>query len=100
MRRIGKRGRINLAANKKLKEEFAGTRYCEIQLDRCLGNWPLQRCHRHKRNWYYDKPPEMLSDRKQVVIGCQNCHDDIEHDAKLTEKVFLKLRGPENQNAN
>ena len=79
IRRIGKVGRANLEANKRLKELFQGKTHCEIRLSSCLGTWPLQRCHRHKRAWYKGDV-EKLSDYKQVVIGCQNCHEKIEHD--------------------
>lgn len=91
LKRIGRIGKINISANRKLKIIFSGTKYCEIKLPGCLGNWLLQFCHRHKRIWYYTKP-ELLSDRNQVVIGCQNCHEKIENDKKLTEEVFHLLR--------
>lgn len=94
LKKIGRIGRANLEANKRLREMFGGITRCEIGLKNCLGNWPLQRCHRHKRSWYKGDV-EKLSDWKQVIVGCQNCHEEIEHNAELTEEVFTKLRGKE-----
>lgn len=96
MKRIGKIGKRNIEANKKLKEMFAGTEYCEIRLPGCMRTWPLQFCHRHKRI-YYRSCPDKLSDYKQVVVGCQACHDKIENSRQLTEEVFLRLRGDEGE---
>jgi len=89
---IGKIGRANLEANKRLKELFDGQNYCEIGLEGCMRTWPLQFVHRHKRIWYKGDV-EKLSDYNEVVIGCQVCHDKIEHNAELTEEVFKRLRG-------
>ena len=93
LNKIGKRGRANLEANRRLKELYQdlGIRYCEIRLPGCLINNYLQFCHRHKRDWYKGNV-DLLSDYNQTVIGCQHCHDKIEVDKKLTEKVFNKLR--------
>jgi len=94
LRKIGRRGKINIAANKKLKELFTEKRIrdCEIGLEGCCGNYlGLQFCHRKKRSWYYSRP-ELLSDFKQVVLGCPVCHNRIEHNPKLTEEVFKRLR--------
>lgn len=97
LRKIGKIGRANIQANKKLKELFLdkGTGYCEMRLEGCLMNWPLQFCHRHRRQWYKGDVKK-LSDYKQVVIGCQNCHEKIDRNQELLEEVFKKLRGDEN----
>ena len=86
LNRIGKIGKINLEANQKIKEiwEREGIDRCEIKLPGCLGNWTLQNCHKHKRSWYIDCP-ELLYSFKEVVRGCQNCHDKIEYDRVLTE---------------
>lgn len=54
----------------------------------------LTNAHRHKRSWYKGDV-ELLSDRKQVIKGCVNCHDAIEHNKELTEEIFTKLRGGE-----
>lgn len=104
MRKIGKVGRANLAANKIIKKEIGDieNKNCELGpvlnslgIDSgCLSNFALTIAHRHKRNWYKGDA-EKLSDKKQYVIGCVCCHDTIEHNAELTEKVFARLRGEE-----
>lgn len=93
LKKIGKRGKINIEANKKLKEIYAKTniRSCEIKLEGCLGEFTCAFVHRHKRSWYY-RQPELLSDFNQTLWGCQNCHDKIEHNEKLTEETFKRLR--------
>ena len=97
IRKIGKRGKINLEANRKLKEQYyeIGIRDCEIQLPNCVKRSWLSFVHRHKRREYYGKE-EMLSNIKQVLLGCIPCHSVLEKDSELTEKVFLRLRGEDN----
>lgn len=96
MNRVGSRGRANMKANKILKDVLLGINSCEIQLNEdCLGSFTLQNVHRHKRDWYKGNV-ELLSDKKQVAKGCTNCHEAIEHDADLTEEIFMQLRGVEN----
>lgn len=89
-------GKISSEANVKLKELYTPMQidYCEMKLEECLGNWPLNICHRHRR-WWYIKRPELLSTLGQTIIGCQHCHDKIDSNEKLLQKVFNKLRGPE-----
>lgn len=94
LKRIGKQGRRNLKANRILNEKLGHINYCEARLEGCLGSMFLQKAHRHKRSWYY-KQPELLSDVKQVVIMCQNCHDKTEHNRELNREVFERLRGEE-----
>ncbi len=99
MKKVGKIGKANIKANKILKDVLADINYCEIQFNKdekkpCLGNMYLTNAHRHKRAWYKGDV-DLLSDKKQVVRACVNCHDTIEHNADLTEKVFIKLRGEE-----
>jgi hypothetical protein len=93
MKQIGKIGKINLKANKILKDKFTelGIGYCEIQLPGCMGTFGLSFAHRHKRMWYRSQP-ELLSSIDQVVLSCASCHQKIEQDAKLTEEVFERLR--------
>lgn len=106
LNQIGKKGRANLGANKILAKRWIdeGIDYCEIgalgefnerfyklfSID-CLKNWLLQNVHRHKRD-HYNGDQEKLADRNEVVRGCQNCHDKIEVNKKLTEEVFEELR--------
>ena len=91
------RTKINKKANIEIAKQVdaKNIRACEIRLPGCLNAWMLERVHRRKRRWYYDKPDELLWDYKQWVIGCHSCHAKIEVDKKLTEQVFLKLRGEE-----
>jgi hypothetical protein len=99
MKQIGRIGRINIEANKILKEKYQekGISSCEIRFDCCLGSFTCGFAHRHKRNWYYGKP-ELLSSFNQTVLACSNCHNRIENSKELTEFVFNKLRGNEIQN--
>jgi len=87
----------NQKANQILREIFweKGIMSCELMFKGCLGTLFTAFAHRHKRVWYYDKP-ELLIDFNQVVLACQHCHDKIEHNKKLTEEVFEKLRGEDN----
>lgn len=104
MKQIGKIGKINAKANKKLKKLWIkkDIRYCEvgevlfnlIGFENCHPDFLIQNAHRHKRVDYRAKP-EMLYSINQVVRACQYCHDRIENDRQLTEKVFEILRGPD-----
>lgn len=92
--KIGKQGKINLAANRILKKIYfdKGIRYCEVRIDnKCMSSWGLGFAHRHKRYFYKDKP-ELLSDFNQTILACSHCHQQLEADNKLTEKVFQCLR--------
>jgi len=96
LNQIGKIGRANIEANKRLKNMYKeiGVNYCEIQLPGCQG-YPLNYCHRHEREWYKGNV-ELLSSYNQTIIGCQgNCHRKIDQDKKLREEVFMQLRGKE-----
>lgn len=104
MNKVGKVGRANLAANKKIaeiakKEELTRCEICPLQLPElqgveCTESFTLANVHRHKRA-YYKGDADALSDRRQWVKGCVGSHDAIEHNKELTEKVFEILRGPE-----
>lgn len=99
---IGKVGKINQTANKELAKLWLKKDICSCELGEVLyqlghpvcGIFPLQNVHRHKRVWYRNQP-EKLWDFKQVVRGCQSCHECIEKDKALTERVFHFLRGEE-----
>ena len=101
MNRVGKVGRANISACKKIAVIAAkeGLDYCEIgRLNlpamkevECLGSFTLASAHRHKRAWYKGDA-ELLADRDQWVKACVNCHDAIEFDGDLTEEVFNRLR--------
>lgn len=89
----GKVGRANTQARKLITEqcEELNLNYCEIALPNCLRTWPLAPAHRHKRAWYKGDVGK-LSDYNEWVVACINCHNQIEHDAQLTEEVFNRLR--------
>ena len=97
LKKIGKVGRANLDANTRIKKmlENEQIEYCELRLAGCLGNFLLQVAHRHQRAWYKGNP-ELLAEKKQWVIACQNCHEIIDKRTdeawKLTEEIFDKLR--------
>lgn len=94
IKKIGKIGKRNLEANKKLKKMFEDldVRWCEVSLENCLFSFYLQFAHRHKRI-DYRQYPEYLYHHNQVVLACQSCHSKIENNRELTEKVFQRLRG-------
>lgn len=96
MKQIGKIGRLNQLANRKLKALFEEKeiRWCEIGLPGCTRTSALSYAHRHKRI-FYRSCPEKLHDWKQVILSCINCHNFIEQDVVFTERLFLGLRGPE-----
>lgn len=91
--RIGKIGRANLEANKRLSKHWEdnGIETCEIRLKGCLINWLLQNVHRHKRV-HYNGDVDRLSAPQEVLRGCQNCHEQLEISRELTEETFKKLR--------
>lgn len=97
LNRIGRIGKANLEANKRLRELFEekGIRSCEIKCEEgCLGAFTSAFAHRHKRYWYKGDVKK-LSDFRQVVIACTNCHNKIENSRELTERYFTLLRGEE-----
>ena len=94
LKRLGKRGRQWYNDRKELKIDYErrGIVFCELKLNGCFGDNYLGFAHRHKRSWYY-KHPELLKDFNQTLLACAPCHDKIEDDKELTEKMFKKLRG-------
>ena len=99
IKQIGKQGRINQKANKKLAQMWFDKEidYCELYIPHDCNGWMiLTNAHRHKRDWYKGKAPELLYSYNQVALICSNGHTLIEYDKELTEEVFLKLRGSEN----
>lgn len=96
MKKVGKIGKQNIQANRKIKEMFIdkGITFCEVKLDGCTPDYALTFAHRHKRVWYHSKM-HLLSEYTQVVCACMSCHMKIEKDKNLTELIFQKLRGDE-----
>jgi hypothetical protein len=95
MNRIGKIGKRNLEANKKLKWIYNdyGITICELGFKGCTMDNFLTFAHDHKRDWYKSKENiEKLADFNHTVLACQNCHSILEDDKELTEEIFKKLR--------
>lgn len=98
MNRIGKIGRANLEANKKIDEYFIDNEIysCEIGFKGCTGNYNLTRCHKERReNYRHDLT--LLSDPKEVIIGCQHCHnilDDRSQTSKEESDNIFKRQRP------
>ena len=80
-------------ARKKLKViyEDRGIRYCEARLPGCCVSNFLSFAHRQKRIEYYSKP-ELLGSFEETLLLCIHCHQKIENDKELTEKLFKQLR--------
>ena len=92
----GNRTKEWIEARKKLVVLYKSKRItkCEVGFEGCWKNNALGFAHRHKRSFYLDCP-ELLGSFEQTILACNPCHDRIEYDRDLTEKVFLKLRGEE-----
>ena len=98
MRKIGKIGRRNIEANKKIWLMYFtfDIQSCEVKGAKCMGTWNNQTAHRHTRQWY--RAPdrqELLYAYKQCLRICPQCHADIEGKKEVTEQLFMKLRGDE-----
>lgn len=91
MRRIGKQGKINLDASKKLKEIYGPLKYCEPNLKPCVRTWTLAFAHRRKRYEYY-KCPELLGTYAETLVACTPCHELMENNKPLTEELFNHYR--------
>lgn len=95
---MGKITDINREANRKLVRIYVDKdiRSCELRFDGCTNNAFLGFAHRHKRIFYRDWP-EGLADFNQTILACTNCHGQIEFDSELSEEMFNKLRGEEDE---
>lgn len=93
----------NKDANTKLDAIYKkrGIDYCELNIsEHCLKKekysygekLKLTYAHRHKRVWYKNKPG-MLHSFNETVRACIPCHEMIEHNRKLANKMFTLLRG-------
>ena len=93
LKKIGKTGEANIEARKRIAEiaEEKGLDYCEIGLEGCLNFAFLAPAHKHKRAWYKGDV-ELLADYNEWVCACVSCHNLIEHNQELTDKIFKKLR--------
>jgi hypothetical protein len=51
--------------------------------------------HRHERNWYKGKPPELLWAVAQWVPACTPCHQVLDHKMSKAEReaLFVSMKG-------
>ena len=94
MWQLGKRGRANIAARRKIAEiaEENGLGYCEARFTGiCQGTFGIAPAHRHKRDWYAGDV-EKLSDPNEWAALCQPCHNHIEISRDRTEELFSRIR--------
>jgi hypothetical protein len=96
MNRIGKTGRANAQANKKIREHIPEHDTCELVgiVEHECAPFAMTTAHRHKRAWY-GGDADLLADKKQWIRACVTAHDFIENDRDLTKELFTKLRGKE-----
>jgi len=86
---------INKIANVELKKLFKrkGIFKCELTGSK----FALTYAHREKREWYYDKPVEMLWAWEQVLLLSQKAHEKMDDRSQTTETekeaIFIRLRG-------
>ena len=94
----GETGKANISANNliRIKARKMGLNYCELGFKGCKKGLYLTVAHRHYRNWYKGNA-ELLSNIDQWICACVVCHEKIEEDEELTKKMFIKLRGKENE---
>lgn len=83
------KGEIWTKQRKKLKVEYEdkGITTCELRLEGCWNDNALGFAHRYKRS-----DPRCEHDFNGTVLACNPCHQKIEYDWELTEKMFDKLR--------
>lgn len=100
MKKTGKKTEINNIVNRILKKkyDYLGIDFCEIgKFFNYEGKFAGCRKKRDgyahdKKRRHYDNPADMAT-VKQTLSACNNCHDIIEPDKKLTELLFKVLRG-------
>lgn len=92
LQQIGRQGRINIEANKKLKDIYQNNSITECEI--CGGIFGLSWHHRHRRSYYYDKP-ELLSRLNQTLLLDLKCHQMVECSNEKHKYYFNKLRGKE-----
>lgn len=93
--KIGKKTKQWNYARAKLKKEYESKEIttCELRFNGCVFNNFLSFAHRYKRN-----DPRCIHDFNGTILACIPCHDRIEYNRELTEKVFKKLRPSTQQN--
>lgn len=90
IKRLGKKGREWNNARRKLKKEYYAKNIttCELMLEGCTATNYLSFAHRYKR-----RDPRCEHTFEQTILACIPCHNKIEYDKELTEKMFGILRG-------
>jgi hypothetical protein len=87
MRRIGKVGKANLAANRKLKKMFEekGITTCELAFPGCLWDYMLGFAHKDRREAYRGNLAR-LGAFEEVLLSCVHCHEILDNRSKTTKK--------------
>ena len=97
MKQVGKIGRINARERAKIAEicERENLVVCLFQLEDCMNDAHAP-AHRHDRVWYRPNP-SLLSNIKQWIEACQNCHSIVDNEMSTEEKeeLFQLIRGDE-----
>lgn len=62
-----------------------GITTCELRLPGCWYNNALYFAHKEKRI-------DASHTFKETILACNPCHQQIEYDRELTERMFKKLR--------
>ena len=102
LKQVGKIGRINAKANKKIAElwiehDIERCEVCPVLHEMGLLDWSClqasSNAHRHSRH-DYRSCPEKLWSFNQVVRACIKAHTYIDQtNPSIKEEVFLILRG-------
>ena len=71
----------------KVEYETKGITTCELGFNGCWGDNALSFAHRYKSS-----DPRCEHTFVGKILACIPCHDKIEYDRELTEKMFKKLR--------
>ena len=89
----GRVSEINHIARQKIAEiaEDMGLDHCELGLEGCQEYYTLAPAHKNRREWYRGNV-DLLSDPKQWLCACSNCHQIIDDDENLKDEMFNKLR--------
>ena len=77
---------IKQRAKLKVEYEDRGITTCELRFEGCWFDNALGFAHRYKRG-----DPRCEHTFEGTLLACNPCHDKIEYDRQLTEKMF-KLR--------
>lgn len=87
--KIGRKTKEWIKASDELEEEYLlkGITSCELRFEGCWGTQALHFAHRYKRN-----DPRCEHTFEGTILACNPCHQKIEYDRDLTEKMFTKLR--------